>query len=168
MDPYAFEPGDIGALEAGVGDAYRSSHDSRDYESAVFVGEPVVPNPRQIIVAVPDVLANIHNRRLVGCGCLPNLDTIRSRFLWRMLDRRQVLQSQQQEGSPYYVSFQSHAEGWIAMNLAARKQGSNRIMTERPRKKKGAGEARIDKEFRRIAEKNLRKDRELLEKLAKI
>jgi len=59
VDPYAFEPGDIGALEAGVGDAYRSSHDSRDYESAVFVGEPVVPNPRQIIVAVPDVLANL-------------------------------------------------------------------------------------------------------------
>jgi len=41
-------------------------------------------------------------------------------------------------------------------------------MTQQPRKKKGAEEARIDEEFRRIAEKNLRKDRELLERLAKI
>jgi len=35
-------------------------------------------------------------------------------------------------------------------------------------KKRGVEEARIDKEFRRIAEKNLRKDRELLERLARI
>ncbi len=42
------------------------------------------------------------------------------------------------------------------------------IMTRRPMKKRGVEEARIDKEFRRIAEKNLRKDRELLERLARI
>jgi len=42
-------------------------------------------------------------------------------------------------------------------------------MTQRPtRKKKGVEKVSIDQEFRRIAEKNLRKDRELLEKLAKI
>jgi len=41
-------------------------------------------------------------------------------------------------------------------------------MTQQPRKKKGVEKVSIDKEFRRIAEKNLRKDRELLEKLAKI
>jgi hypothetical protein len=35
-------------------------------------------------------------------------------------------------------------------------------------KRKTVKERKIDKEFRRIAEKNLRKDRELLEKLAKI
>jgi len=35
-------------------------------------------------------------------------------------------------------------------------------------KKRGVEEARIDKELRRIAEKNLRKDRELLERLARI
>ena len=60
------------------------------------------------------------------------------------------------------------AEGWIAMNLAGRKQGFNRFMTQRTRKKKNVEESNIDKEFRRIAEKNLRKDRELLEKLATI
>ncbi len=41
-------------------------------------------------------------------------------------------------------------------------------MTQRPRKKKGVEKADIDKEFRKIAEKNLRRDRELLERLAKI
>ncbi|HEX9197874.1 MAG TPA: hypothetical protein VF906_08770 [Candidatus Bathyarchaeia archaeon] len=41
-------------------------------------------------------------------------------------------------------------------------------MTQRPKKKKGVEKVSIDQEFRRIAEKNLRKDRELLEKLAKI
>jgi len=41
-------------------------------------------------------------------------------------------------------------------------------MTQRPRKKRGVEKVSIDQEFRRIAEKNLRKDRELLEKLAKI
>ena len=41
-------------------------------------------------------------------------------------------------------------------------------MTKRPKKKKGVEKVSIDQEFRRIAEKNLRKDRELLEKLAKI
>jgi hypothetical protein len=35
-------------------------------------------------------------------------------------------------------------------------------------KKKNAEKPKIDREFRRIAEKNLRKDRELLERLAKI
>jgi hypothetical protein len=34
--------------------------------------------------------------------------------------------------------------------------------------KKIVEKVKIDKEFRRIAEKNLRKDRELLERLAKI
>lgn len=42
------------------------------------------------------------------------------------------------------------------------------IMSPRPRKKKPIETPELDKEFRRIAEKNLRKDRELLEKLAKI
>ena len=41
-------------------------------------------------------------------------------------------------------------------------------MTQQPRKKKGVEKPIIDKEFRRIAEKNLRRDLELLEKLAKI
>jgi len=43
-----------------------------------------------------------------------------------------------------------------------------RIMTQQPRKKKGVEKPNIDKEFRRIAEKNLRRDLELLERLAKI
>ena len=43
-----------------------------------------------------------------------------------------------------------------------------RIMTQQPRKKKGVEKRKIDKEFRRIAEKNLRRDLELLERLAKI
>jgi len=42
-------------------------------------------------------------------------------------------------------------------------------MTQQPRKKKKTVEkVKIDKEFRRIAEKNLRRDLELLERLAKI
>jgi hypothetical protein len=41
-------------------------------------------------------------------------------------------------------------------------------MTQQPKKKKSVEKANIDKEFRRIAEKNLRKDLELLERLAKI
>ena len=41
-------------------------------------------------------------------------------------------------------------------------------MTPRPRKKKGVEKISVDEEFRKIVEKNLRKDRELLERLAKI
>ena len=41
-------------------------------------------------------------------------------------------------------------------------------MTPRPRKKKGVEKIRVDEEVRRIVEKNLRKDRKLLERLAKI
>ena len=41
-------------------------------------------------------------------------------------------------------------------------------MTQRQRKKKTAETVKIDGEFRRIAEKILRKDRELFERLAKI
>ena len=41
-------------------------------------------------------------------------------------------------------------------------------MTQQPRKKKGVEKNKIDNEFKRILEKNLRKDRELLERLAKI
>jgi hypothetical protein len=41
-------------------------------------------------------------------------------------------------------------------------------MTWQPRKTKGMEKIEIDKEFRRVAEKNVRKDRELLERLAQI
>ncbi len=41
-------------------------------------------------------------------------------------------------------------------------------MTQQPRKKKAVEKVNIDKVFRKIAEKNLRKDLELLERLAKI
>jgi hypothetical protein len=42
-------------------------------------------------------------------------------------------------------------------------------MTQRPKTKKTTEKKpEIDKEFRKIAEKNLRRDRKLLEKLAKI
>ncbi len=44
----------------------------------------------------------------------------------------------------------------------------DRAMTQQPKKKKANEKVSIDKVFRKIAEKNLRKDRELLEKLAKI
>ena len=40
-------------------------------------------------------------------------------------------------------------------------------MTQQP-KKKSVEKPKIGKDFKRIAEKNLRKDRELLERLAKI
>ena len=39
---------------------------------------------------------------------------------------------------------------------------------QRRKKKKGVEKVKIDKEFRRIVEKNLRRDLELLERLAKI
>ena len=41
-------------------------------------------------------------------------------------------------------------------------------MTQQPKKKKSVEKPKIDKEFMRIAEKNLRRDLELLERLAKI
>jgi hypothetical protein len=41
-------------------------------------------------------------------------------------------------------------------------------MTQQPRKRKGVEKVKIDREFRRIAEKNLRRDFQLLERLAKI
>ena len=41
-------------------------------------------------------------------------------------------------------------------------------MTQQPKKKTTRKKPEIDEEFRRIAEKNLRRDRELLERLAKI
>ncbi len=41
-------------------------------------------------------------------------------------------------------------------------------MTSRTTKQKGVKKVSIDKEFRRIVEKNLRRDLELLERLAKI
>ncbi len=41
-------------------------------------------------------------------------------------------------------------------------------MTQKPRQNKGVEKVGIDKVFRKIAEENLRKDRELLERLAKI
>ena len=44
----------------------------------------------------------------------------------------------------------------------------DRIMTQRPKKRKIVEKPKIGKEFRRIAEKNLRKYLELLERLAKI
>ena len=43
-----------------------------------------------------------------------------------------------------------------------------KIMTQQLRKKKDVERVKIDKEFRRIVEKNLRRDLELLERLAKI
>ena len=41
-------------------------------------------------------------------------------------------------------------------------------MTQQIRKKKPVENVKIDREFKRIIEKNLRRDRELLERLAKI
>ncbi len=41
-------------------------------------------------------------------------------------------------------------------------------MTQQPRKRKGVEKVKMDKGFRRIVEKNLRRDLELLERLAKI
>lgn len=41
-------------------------------------------------------------------------------------------------------------------------------MTQQPKKRKGIEKISIDEGFRKIVEKNLRKDRELLERLAKI
>jgi hypothetical protein len=41
-------------------------------------------------------------------------------------------------------------------------------MTQLAKKKRGVEQVKIDKEFKRIVEKNLRRDKELLERLAKI
>ncbi|HEX4919552.1 MAG TPA: hypothetical protein VFV92_02290 [Candidatus Bathyarchaeia archaeon] len=41
-------------------------------------------------------------------------------------------------------------------------------MTQQSKKKTSEKRSEIDEEFRRIVEKNLRRDRELLERLAKI
>ncbi len=47
-------------------------------------------------------------------------------------------------------------------------EAQDRIMTRHSRKIRSVKKPKIGKEFKRIAEKNLRKDRELLERLAKI
>ena len=61
-------------------------------------------------------------------------------------------------------------EKWIAATNLARKDQAipRRAMTARSIRRKAPERTVIDREFRRIAEKNLRRDRELLEKLAKI
>jgi len=41
-------------------------------------------------------------------------------------------------------------------------------MTQQPKKKKSVEKPKIGRDFKRIAEKNLRKDLELLERLARI
>jgi len=41
-------------------------------------------------------------------------------------------------------------------------------VTKQPRKKKGIEKPKVSKAFKKMVEKNLRRDRELLERLAKI
>ena len=41
-------------------------------------------------------------------------------------------------------------------------------MTQQPKKKESVEKPKVSKDFKRIAEKNLRRDLELLERLAKI
>jgi hypothetical protein len=59
---------------------------------------------------------------------------------------------------------------WIATNLAKKNEEAyHRAMTQQPKKRRTTDKKpEIGEEFRRIAEKNLRRDRELLERLAKI
>ena len=59
VDSYAFEPCNVWGLEASMGSAHGSSIYSCDYESRVLVGEPVVPDLREIVMAAPDLLRDL-------------------------------------------------------------------------------------------------------------
>lgn len=65
MDSHAFEPGNIVGLEAGVGTGYSFSVHGCDDESCVLVGEPVVPDLWEIVMAAPDFLGDLSNRSFV-------------------------------------------------------------------------------------------------------
>ncbi len=59
VDSDAFEPCNVWGLEASVGNANRPSVYGCDYESRVLVGEPVVPDLREIVMAAPDLLRDL-------------------------------------------------------------------------------------------------------------
>jgi len=68
-----------------------------------------------------------------------------------------------------WQSIRNSAQGLDSNEFSQQKQKKyERIMTQQPRKKEGVENVKMDKEFRRIVEKNLRRDLELLERLAKI
>ena len=59
VDSDAFEPCNVWGLEASVGNANRPSVYGCNYESRVLVGEPVVPDLREIVMAAPDLLRDL-------------------------------------------------------------------------------------------------------------
>ena len=59
MDSHTLEPSNIVGLHAGVGNPYRSTVYGCYYESALLVGEPIVPDLWKIVVAAPDVLGDL-------------------------------------------------------------------------------------------------------------
>src|SRR5437879_8285716 len=59
VDSDAFEPCNVWGLEASVGNAYRLSVWCCNYESRVLVGEPVVPDLREIVMAAPNLLRDL-------------------------------------------------------------------------------------------------------------
>ena len=59
VDPYAFEPSNVRGLEARMSNAYRLSVYGCNCESRVLVGEPVVPDLREIVMAAPDLLRDL-------------------------------------------------------------------------------------------------------------
>jgi len=90
--------------------------------------------------------------------------TFEARTSHSIFDARDIL--------PHFFLFERyaerHVEDRIATNLAKEPEIYERIMPQQPRKKKGVEEPKIGKEFKRIAEKNLRRDQELLGRLARI
>jgi len=59
VDSDAFEPCNVWGLEASVGNANRPSVYGCNYEPRVLVGEPVVPDLREIVMAAPDLLRDL-------------------------------------------------------------------------------------------------------------
>ena len=65
MDPHTVEPADVVVLEASVGTTYGPSVHGCDDKSGFLVGEPIVPDSREIIMAAPNLPGNLQNRSLV-------------------------------------------------------------------------------------------------------
>ena len=59
MDSHTFEPCNVCGLEASMGNADRPSVYGCNYESRFLVGEPVVPDLREIVMAAPDLLRDL-------------------------------------------------------------------------------------------------------------
>jgi hypothetical protein len=58
MDPDSLQPRHVPGLQVGVGDTDLGPSNSRNNQTALVVVKPVVPDLRNIVLAIPYVLAD--------------------------------------------------------------------------------------------------------------